>query len=108
MEAYRGAVQAIADAAGIVPVSEAEPEDCAVSGEEISKEELLNQLEAIRECLDTFEEDKAEELIAEKESMVYQNTSVRSLLEAVKKDVQEFEFDAASEKTAALIDRIKG
>ena len=75
---------------------------------QISGEEFLQRLNAIKDCFDTFEADRAEILIAEMSSMVYGGMPVEELLRGIREDVNEFEFGKASEKMQALIENMEG
>ena len=75
---------------------------------ELSKDEFIQQLEGLKEGLDTFEEDKAESLISEMSGFAYQGASVKELLGNVRQDVENFEFTAATEKVDALIRKVEG
>ncbi len=77
-------------------------------GEEIGKEEFFEKLESLKESLSTFEEDKAQALISEMSDAAYQGKPVREMLKEIQKDVEDFEFDSATEKTEALLKEIKG
>ena len=78
------------------------------NGTQISGEEFLQRLNAIKNCFDTFEADRAEILIAEMSSMVYGGMPVEELLRGIREDVNEFEFGKASEKMQALIENMEG
>ena len=78
------------------------------NGTQISGEEFLQRLNAIKNCFDTFEADRAEILIAEMSSMVYGGMPVEELLRGIREDVNEFEFGKASEKVQALMDSMEG
>lgn len=78
------------------------------NGTQISEEEFLQRLHALRDCFDTFEADRAELLIAEMSSMLYGDTPVEEFLRDIREDVNEFEFGKASEKMQALIKRMEG
>lgn len=78
------------------------------NGTQISGEEFLQRLNAIKDCFDTFEADRAEILIAEMSSMVYGGMPVEELLRGIREDVNEFEFGKASEKMQALIENMEG
>lgn len=75
---------------------------------QISGEEFLQRLNALKDCFDTFEADRAEILIAEMSSMVYGGMPVEELLRDIREDVDEFEFRKASEKVQALMESMEG
>lgn len=75
---------------------------------QVCEAEFLQRLNALKDSFDTFEVNRAETLIAEMSSMMYKELSVEELLRNIKEDVEEFEFEKASEKVQALIDRMKG
>lgn len=78
------------------------------NGKQISGEEFLQRLNALKDSFDTFEADRAETLIAEMGSMVYEGMPVEELLRGIREDVDEFEFGKASGKVQALIDSMEG
>jgi len=75
---------------------------------EISKGELVRRLEELKEKLDTFEADKAENMISGMSGFVHQGKIVDMLLHDVRQDVEDFELGAASEKVETLIGSMKG
>lgn len=77
-------------------------------GTQISAEEFLQRLNALKDCFNTFEADRAEILIAEMNSMVYGGMPVEELLRDIREDVDEFEFGKASGKVQALIESMEG
>lgn len=77
-------------------------------GTELSKAELIQQLTLLKEKLDTFEAESSEALLSQMGSAAYQGILVRELLSGIWRDVDEFEFSAASEKAEALLRRIEG
>ena len=102
---YRETVQIISDVFGAAKA--ASPEETSASGTEVSGDELLKHLSELKESLDTFEINVAEELIKEMNGLVYQGTSVSELLRDVRQDVEDFELGVAAEKVGALIDTTK-
>lgn len=78
------------------------------NGTNISGEEFLQRLNALRDCFDTFEADRAEILIAEMSSMAYEGKPVEELLRDIREDVDEFEFGKAAEKMQVLIKNMEG
>ncbi len=87
------------------PGDGAEPAADAI---EIPAGELVQRLTQLKEGLDTFEEDKAASLIAEMSGLICRGVPVEGLLGDIRKDVEDFEFDAAAEKVEALIEKIEG
>lgn len=75
---------------------------------ELSRDELLQRLAELKDSLGTFEADRAQALISEMSSAVYQGTAIGGLLDAARRDVADFEFGAASEKVEAFIDSVEG
>lgn len=71
--------------------------------QEISGSELLKKLEEIEDSLNTFEAEKAKNLIERLGGFVYCGNAVAGLLEEVGRDVDDFEMTAASEKVKTLI-----
>lgn len=78
------------------------------NGTQIGREEFLQRLNALKDCFDTFEADRAEMLIAEMSSMVYGVKPVEELLRDIREDIDDFEFGKASGKVQALIDSMEG
>ncbi len=105
MEMYADAVKVIGEATGD---AQSEEDDTAAEGTEITQEELLSYLDELHSCFDTYEADKAQNLIEELSKTVYSGKSVKALLRAVKQDVEDFEYEAAAEKATALADKVKG
>ena len=103
---YRETAACILDVLG--PAEEASEEGASAAGEEVSKDELLQHLSKLEESLDTFEADRAEELLAEMSGLAYQGTLVSELLRDVWQDVEDFELGAAAEKVEEIIGRIDG
>lgn len=75
---------------------------------EVSTDELIYRLAELKESLDTFEADKAENMISKMGGFVYQGTAVLELLHDVRQDVEDFELGTASEKLEVLISSMKG
>lgn len=75
---------------------------------EISRDELIQRLTELKAGLDTFEADKAESLLSEMSQAVYQGATIGELLSDVRRDVDDFEFGAASEKVEAFIKKVEG
>ncbi len=75
---------------------------------EIATDELVRQLEELKEKLDTFEADQAEHIISGISGFLYQGITTEELLHDIGQDVENFEFGAACEKAVALISRVKG
>lgn len=104
MEMYANAANTIGEAIGAVQSEdEADPE-----GTEITQEEFLSYLDELRACFDTYEADKAQNLISELSKTVYGGKSVRSLLQKIKRDVDDFEYETAAERTSTLAEKVKG
>ena len=78
------------------------------NGAHIGAEEFLQRLNALKDCFDTFEADRAETLIAEMSGMVYEGKPVEELLRGIREDVDEFEFGKAAEKMQVLIQGMEG
>ncbi len=98
---YHRTVQCICEAIGFDENISMQAEQGSQT--EVSREELIRQLEELSESFETFEADKAGRLIFNMSNYGYQGTSVAELLADVRKDVEDFEFDAASERVQALI-----
>ena len=98
---YQETVQNLSDVLSL-ETSDSSKKDTP-AGTEISKDELLTHLSELKKSLDTFEAGKAETLLAEMDDLVYLGSSVSELLRDTKRDVEEFELDAAAEKVEALM-----
>ena len=81
---------------------EEEPQADGAAGTEISEEELLLKLAQLQECLETFEADRAEALLAEMSGLSFRGEAVRELLQGVAQDVEDFELGAACKKVRAF------
>ena len=106
LDKYKEVVQSIFDV--LSPEEDASAEETKTAGEEVSKEELLKQLSELKQCLDTFEADRAETLIAEMSGLAYEGRAVSELLHDVKQDVEDFELGAAAEKVETIIRNTEG
>lgn len=106
LAAYHEVVQGILD---VSAAGESDPkQDAGEDFEEVSSEELLEWLGKLKESLDTFEADKAENLLSEMSGKIYQGNSVEELLINVRQDVEDFELSAAFKKVENLINGMKG
>ncbi len=107
LSAYRKTALALSETAG--PDSDS-PKSGALenNGTQISREEFLGRLYALKDSFGTFEADRAETLIGEMGGMMYGEVSVEELLQNIKEDVSEFDFGKAAEKVQALIDSMEG
>lgn len=103
---YREVVQCISD----VTASDNTDSEQEVleSGEELSKDALLQLLSELREGLETFEADRAQDMLSEMSKVIYRGISVGKLLQEVGQDVENFEFGAALEKLEALMNSVEG
>lgn len=70
--------------------------------------QFIDNLSEMRECFETFEAERAEELIKQMEGYQWNGESIDQLLMPIKEDVDDFEFEAAIQKIDGLIDRVKG
>ena len=70
--------------------------------------QFIDNLSEMRECFETFEAERAEELIKQMEGYQWYGESIDQLLMPIKEDVDDFEFEAAIQKIDGLIDRVKG
>ena len=73
----------------------------------LTGEELLSRLEELQGSLDTYESDTAGRLIESLAGNAWQGKPVKELLREVEQAVEQFEFETASEKLAALKERVK-
>ena len=99
MERYREAAQYIGDV-----LQPAEAED----GAEIAKPELLEYLKKFKGALATYESDKADALLAEMSAFIYRGTPVHTLVQGIRQNVDDFEWEAATEQADALIGSLEG
>lgn len=106
MDEYAQTVKLISSSIGVV--TEESGEDEAPEGTSITLDELHGYLEELRGCFETYEADKAQNLIDELGKTVYDGKAVKSMLRDIKHDVEEFEYEAAAEKTLALEEQLKG
>ena len=99
-------------ARGIVEVFGADEGETAPAvqgdGTELSRAAFIQCLTQLKEKLDTFEAESSEALLAKISGAVYQGVPVDRLLSEVRRDVDEFEFKAASEKVGTLLRRTEG
>ena len=95
LEGYRQTAQRINDALS--------PAEKAASGAEITGAELRDRLQTLRGTFDTYESEEAGALLEEMSEFTYRGTPIRELLRELRQDVEDFEWDAASEKADALI-----
>lgn len=106
LEKYRETVRSILDV--LRPDEPDIQEEEEATGRLVTKEELISTLSELKECLDIFEENEAEKLLAELNGTVYQGKAVSGLLREIKQDVENFDLATASEKVEALIDSMEG
>ena len=76
--------------------------------EPVTIEGLAASLLELKECLDTFEADRAQKILDKLRGMIYQEKPVGELIGDVEQDVADFELEKASDKVMALIRRMKG
>ncbi len=69
---------------------------------------LSECLGGLKDSLTTYEADKAQSIIEQLNGMVYQGTPVKEMIQPIAQNVQDFEFEEAADKTAALIGRVEG
>ena len=106
MTKYQQVVQSICGILGIGEDSQKNEEEKETR--EITKEELVNQLKDLKDSLDYFLEEKSLEVISSMDGEAYPGVSVEDFLNDIKKDVDDYEFVAASKKVAALISQMEG
>lgn len=102
---YRETARRVADAVG---EQDGQEEESPAEGTPICREELAEALKELNRSFETYEADVAQNLIAELDGTVCDGKPVRRLLEAVRRDVDNFEYEAAAEKTADLIRNVEG
>ena len=106
MTQYQQVVQSICGILGTGEDSQKNEEEKETR--EITKEELINQLKDLKDSLDYFLEEKSLEVISSMDGEAYPGVSVEDFLNDIKKDVDDYEFVAASKKVAALISQMEG
>lgn len=106
VETYRQVVHGISD------VFDLEKEDADLTDKkdkvELSKEELLQQLEKLKESLNNYEVDEIDDIISQLSETVYQGKSVKEMISRIVRDVEDFEYTLAVEKTEACICKLEG
>ena len=105
MRQYADVAQAITAALGgdeQAESVESGDDDAAGGGAEISKDDLLSALGEIKQCLETFEADKALSIIDGMAGMRCGDKPARELLKGVRDDIDNFDFAAAQEKVESL------
>ncbi len=103
-ELFKETVKIIGSAVGLEKSDDGENSKC----EEIDAETLLNTLSELLNCFGTYEADKAQKLLGDLSRYSYGGEPLKKTLDSVSRDVDEFEYESASEKTSALIGRVKG
>ena len=88
--------------------ADSEKETDAKGSLEVSREEVLRQLEELENSLKTYEIDKAESLLSEMEKVMYQGKNLGEMLGEIRQQVGDFEFGTAAELAEALINTLKG
>ena len=74
---------------------------------QINSEKLLEELMLLMEKLRAYEIDEAEKIIQKLQHIKCANLSGRELIENIKQDVTDFEFDRALNKTEELYKRVE-
>lgn len=98
LTAYRETVQRIRDIFG-----EEDEEGAQKEYQEISASAFRERLNEIQNSLNTFEAEKAKNLIEKLSGFVYDGEPVAGLLEEAGRDIDDFEITAALEKVKALL-----
>ena len=75
---------------------------------EISAEKALEYIEAIRQACDSFDGDAVSAICAETAGFSVGGKALRPLFEEIGADANDFEYDSAAEKAAALKDKLIG
>ena len=107
MNKYKETVQDISDVLDLA-APDAQEEKKPADGIELSRDEFLMHLSELKKGLDTFETNSTEALLAEMNKFVYQGEPVSKLLDDIRQDVDDFEWESASKKAEALAGRLKG
>lgn len=105
IELFKKTSEEIGEAIGI---GSSDDENEEFSGREIEADELLHALSELQECFGTYEADKAEKIINDLKGYSYGGEPLKKTVESIWRDVDEFEYDAAAEKTEQLLQRVKG
>ncbi len=105
LQEYRLLTEQMREALGLHAEKEEYTHDNTV---EITKKDFLMLLKNLKGGLDTFEIDKAEEVLTRCKDVTYQGDYLEELLKAVAQDVDNFECAAASQKVATLIAEMEG
>lgn len=105
MTLYDKTIRQIRSAVGI---KEKDAETSPDAFKEISREEFIEKLKELRGLFDTYEADSAQKLIAELSGTSYRGIAVKRLLEGIKKDVNDFEYESAAAKVSSLAQRVEG
>ncbi len=108
MEKYHKTAQAISDALHLEINSNNSEETAAVASDEISADDFKKHLLELKDCLDTFEADRAESIISEIKDFAYNGQQVGEALSEIIDDVDSFDLSAAAEKAQAIIDTLEG
>lgn len=74
----------------------------------ITKEKFIEYLEQLKQCFATYEAQSADEIIDSLNGYQYNGVDVADLLKHIAGDIEDFEFDAADDKTDKLILEVKG
>lgn len=74
----------------------------------ITKEKFIEYLEQLKQCFATYEAQSADEIIDSLNRYQYNGVDVADLLKHIAGDIEDFEFDAADDKTDKLILEVKG
>ena len=101
LDQYAAAVVEIGSLLGTV----LEEEEFSVT--QINSEKLLEELMILMEKLRAYEIDEAEKIIQKLQHIKCANLSGRELIENIKQDVTDFEFDRALNKTEELYKRVE-
>ena len=101
LDQYAAAVVEIGSLLGTV----LEEEEFSVT--QINSEKLLEELMLLMEKLRAYEIDDAEKIIQKLQHIKCANLSGRELIENIKQDVTDFEFDRALNKTEKLYKRVE-
>lgn len=101
LDQYAAAVVEIGSLLGTV----LEEEEFSVT--QINSEKLLEELMILMEKLRAYEIDEAEKIIQKLQHIKCANLSGRELIEDIKQDVTDFEFDRALNKTEKLYKRVE-
>ncbi|MGN0674196.1 MAG: ATP-binding protein [Oscillospiraceae bacterium] len=89
------------------PAEEPSPESYEGSLTDITAEKAAELIEKIKTACEMFDGDEVSKICEEASGYAVGNIALKPLFDAVKADTDDFEYDSAAEKAAAIYDKIK-